>query len=70
MSDILVIQAPYAMKKEAMKRTYEEFLKQKESGIILLPAGFFVSLYPKDVEVKFMAYNNEIFEDRGEEDGT
>ena len=70
MNDILVIQAPYAMKKEAMKRAYEDILKQMESGLVILPAGFSVALCPKDVDVKFTAYNNDIFEYRKEkEDG-
>lgn len=69
MNDILVIQAPYAMKKDAMKKAYEEILKQMESGLVILPVGFSVALCPKDVEVKFMAYNNNIFEEE-DNDGT
>ena len=53
-SDILVIRAPYMMKKEAMNRAYDQILKQMESGLVMLPSGFSVALCPKDVEVKFM----------------
>lgn len=61
MSDILVIRAPFCMKKEAMKRTYEDILKQMDSGLVILPPGFSVELCPKDVEVEIMDYNNDIF---------
>ena len=61
MSDILVIQAPYAMKKEAMKRTYDEILKQMDSGLVLLPPGFSAAICPKDIEVELIDYNNDIF---------
>ena len=70
MSDILVIRAPFCMKKEAMKRTYDEILKQMDSGLVLLPPGFSAALCPKGIEVKFMDCNDNIFEDRSEEDGT
>lgn len=63
MNDILVIRAPYCMKADAMKRTYEQILKQMESGFVMLPPGFSVALCPKDVEVKFMDSNNDIFEE-------
>lgn len=67
MNDILVIRAPYLMKKEAMQRTYDDILKQMESGLVMLPAGFSVALCPKDVEVKFMDSNNDIFEAESED---
>lgn len=63
MNDILVIRAPFLMKKEAMKRAYDQILEQMESGLVILPAGFSVALCPKDVEVKFMDSNNDIFEE-------
>ena len=63
MNDILVIRAPYMMKKEAMKRTYDQILQQMDSGLVMLPEGFNVALCPKDVEVKFMDSNNDIFEE-------
>lgn len=68
MNDILVIKAPYCMKPEAMKRTYDNILKQMESGLVLLPSGFSVDLCPKDVEVKFMNSSNDILKE--EKDGT
>lgn len=70
MNDILMIRAPYPMKKEAMQRTYDQILKQMESGLVMLPAGFSVALCPKGVEVKFMDSSNDIFKDGGKEDGT
>lgn len=54
MNDILVIKAPYPMTKAAMKRAYDDILKQMESGLVILPAEFSLELCPKDVEVKFM----------------
>ena len=68
MNDILVIRAPYHLKKEAFKRTYDQILKQMESGLVILPEGFSVALCPKDVEVRFMDSNNDIFKE--EKDGT
>lgn len=67
MNDILVIRAPYTMKKEAMNRAYEVIFKQMKSGLVMLPAGFSVALCPKDVEVKFMDSNNDIFEEEKNE---
>jgi len=67
-NDILVIRAPFLMKKENMKRTYDTLIKQMESGIVMLPAGFIVALCPKDVEVNFMDSSNDIFDPQeGEE---
>lgn len=68
MTDILVIQAPYLMKKEDMKIEYDRILKQMESGVVLLRGGFRVALCPKDVEVKFMDSSNDIFEPQESED--
>ena len=68
MNDILVIQAPFHMKQEAFKRTYDQILKQMESGLVILPAGFSVTLCPKDVEVKLMDSSNDIFEPQESED--
>lgn len=60
MNDILVIRAPFHMKKEAMQRTYDYILEQMESGLVLLPAGFSVVFCPPDIEVKFIDSNNDI----------
>lgn len=68
MNDILVIRAPYPMKKEAMQRTYDQILKQMESGLVILPAGFSVALCPKDVEVQFMDSRNDIFKEGDKDD--
>ena len=68
MNDILVIRAPYMMKKEAMKRAYDQILEQMESGLVMLPAGFSVALCPKDVEAKFMDSRNDIFKEEKEDD--
>ena len=62
-NDILVIRAPFIMKKEAMKKTYDTLIEQMESGLVMLPAGFIVALCPPDVEVKFMDSNNDIFKE-------
>lgn len=65
--DILVIRAPYLMKKEARQEAYDKILKQMESGLVLLPAGFSVALCPKDVEVKFIdSDGNDIFKEDAE----
>ena len=69
-NDILVIRAPFLMKKEAMQRTYDQILKQMESGLVMLPEGFIVALCPQDVEVKFMDSSNDIFKEGGKENGT
>ena len=69
MNDILVIRAPYPMTQEVMQRWYDLILKQMESGLVLLPAGFSVALCPKDVEVEFMDSRNDIFKE-GDKDGT
>ena len=62
-NDILVIQSPFLMKKEDMKRTYDTLIKQMKSGLVMLPAGFIASICPKDVEVKFMDSSNDIFKE-------
>lgn len=67
MNDILVIRAPYLMKKEAMQKSYDQILKQMESGLVLLPAGFNAALCPPDVDVKFIDSNNDIFEEEKDE---
>ena len=66
-NDILLIQASFCMKAEAMKRKYDLFIKQMESGLVLLPPGFSVTLCPPDVDVKLTDFNNHIFEEK--EDG-
>lgn len=67
MNDILVIRAPFLMKKEAMKREYDQILEQMKSGLVLLPSGFSVALCPPNVDVKFIDSYNDIFEEEKDE---
>ena len=55
------------MKKEAMQKAYDQILKQMESGLVLLPAGFSAVLCPPDVDVKFIDSYNDIFEEEKDE---
>lgn len=68
MNDILIVKAPYIFSKKAMKEFHDKVLKEMETGLVVLPAGFSVALCPKDVEVQFMDSNNDIFKE--EKDGT
>lgn len=51
--DVLIIQAPFLMTKENMEKTYNQFVKQMESGLLMLPSGYTVIQCPKDIDVKF-----------------
>jgi hypothetical protein len=51
--DILIIQTPFLMTKENIEKTYNQFIKQMESGLLMLPPGYTVIQCPKDIDVKF-----------------
>lgn len=51
--DVLIIQAPFLMTKENIEKTYNQFIKQMESGLLMLPSGYTVIQCPKDIDVKF-----------------
>ena len=60
MSDILVLTAPYLLSKEAMKRCRENFLKQKEEGVVVLPSGWTAELVPDDVQIRICDQDTSI----------
>ena len=63
MSDILIIKAPFIFSKKSMKEFRDKVLKEMETGLVVLPAGFSVELCPKDVEVMIMDSGNDILEE-------
>lgn len=50
--DILVIKYPFMMTQSRIKILSESILKQKETGVIVLPDYCEVVIAPKDVEIK------------------
>ena len=51
MNDILVLTCPYILTKDAMKKAHDRFLKQKESGVVILEAGWKAEVVPDDVQI-------------------
>lgn len=51
MSDILVLKSPYCLKRDKANELYESFVKQKESGVVIIPGGWTAELVPDDIEI-------------------
>lgn len=54
--DILIVKLPYTCKKDALKQWHEYFIKQKESGVIVLDASMKLESVPKDTIIHEMQY--------------
>lgn len=52
---LLVVTAPYALKRDRMKEIHERLVEEKQTGVIFLPCGFEALVVPKDIEVRFGA---------------
>ena len=46
--DILIVKLPYVCKKDVLKQWHDYFVKQRESGVIVLDASMEIELVPKD----------------------
>lgn len=49
---LLVVKVPYFMKQERRQSFWEQLLKMKESGVVVLDASTQVVVVPKDIEVR------------------
>lgn len=52
MSDILVIKCNTTVKPETLKQLRQIFLKEKEEGVVIIPAFCDVLMVPEDIEIK------------------
>ena len=52
MSDILVIKCNTMVKSETLKQLRQIFLKEKEEGVVVIPAFCDVLMIPEDIEIK------------------
>ena len=52
-NDILILSAPYALKKDAIAKYRKKFIQQFRTGVITLPYGWDVKLIKasKDIEI-------------------
>ena len=50
--DILIVKYPFLMSNSQTTHLYESILKQKETGVIILPDCCEVIVVPKDIEIK------------------
>jgi DNA-directed RNA polymerase subunit RPC12/RpoP len=57
--DILIIMYPFWMKNNQLSSMYENILKQRANGLILLPDYCKVVTAPKDVEIKTEMENDD-----------
>lgn len=53
MSEVLVIRCNTIISTEDLMKIRNIILKQKESGVIVLPAMFEAIVVPNDIEIKF-----------------
>lgn len=47
--EILIVTPPYAITCKKAKEMHDELMKQKESGVIIIPSGWKVITAPKEV---------------------
>lgn len=50
--DILIVKYPLMMRERDVKALYDSILRQKESGVIILPDYCEVIIAPKDMEIQ------------------
>lgn len=62
MSDLLVIKVKsgISVKADLMEHWRKEILKQKETGVVVLPWFLDVVVVPEDVEVQFVDSKNSV----------
>ena len=52
MSDILVIKCDAMVNSETLKQLRQIFLKEKEEGVVVMPAFCDALIIPEDIEIK------------------
>ena len=60
MSDILVIKCNTTVKAETLNQLRQIFLKEKEEGVVVIPAFCDAMMIPEDIEIKVegVTYDN------------
>ena len=59
MSDILVIKCNTMVKPETLKQLRQIFLKEKEEGVVVIPAFCDVLMIPADIDIKVEGVNDD-----------
>lgn len=49
--DILIVKPPYHLSSKFAKDMHDQFAKQKESGVVILPCNWSVEVAPSDVKI-------------------
>lgn len=49
---VLIIKVNTLLKSEALQQIHEAILKQKETGVVILPEGYNAILVPKDLDIE------------------
>lgn len=62
--EILIIQYPYRMSQQKANDLRELILKQKETGVILLPHYCTVIIKPKDIDIKVQSKAQDVTFDK------
>ena len=58
MSDVLVVKINALFPTETLSKIRKHILRQKESGVIVLPSYCEALMVPEDIEIKLEAYSN------------
>ena len=53
--ELIIIEAPFAIKKSLIGQKYQDFLEQKKNGVIFVPAGYHVRVVPGNTQLAFVA---------------
>ena len=58
---LIIVKYPYSIKSDKVNQLHDNILKQKETGVIVIPDCCEVVIAPKDVEIKMEKheYTNE-----------
>lgn len=51
--EILIVKTPYRISSKFAKEMHEQLIKQKESGVIILPYLWSVEIAPSDFEIEY-----------------
>jgi hypothetical protein len=50
-NEILVVETKMMLSEEALCKLHKNLLEQKTTGVIVLPAGFYATIVPSDLEI-------------------
>ena len=50
---LIILRQNFLAKEEYTRKAYQDILKQKEKGVIILPLGYSLEYCDDDVEIKF-----------------